>query len=157
MSQPSRALSPIAEALSGLVCEAARHSDADELERLRLVWAAVVGPEVASASRPAACHLSAGWIVVDARSPAWRDALVADTPRLLARLRRFAPKVRRISVRIDPTLPSALRLPAPVPEPPVELTPETADILDPELRLAFEGLRAAVAERSRLKQSGERQ
>jgi hypothetical protein len=95
--------------------------------------------------------------VVDARSPAWRDALVADTPRLLARLRRFAPKVRRIPVRIDPTLPSALRPPAPVPEPPVELTPETADILDPELRLAFEGLRAAVAERSRLKQSGERQ
>ena len=155
MSQQSRTLSPMTEALSGLVCDAARHSAADDLERLRLVWAAVVGPDVAGATRPVECGLSAGWVAIAARSPAWREALVADTPRLVARLRRFAPSIRRISVRVDPMLPRPFKPPTPPPEPAVELTPETADISDPELRLAFEGLRAAVAERARLKRTGD--
>jgi len=154
MSQHSRALSPFSEALSGLVCEAARRSGADDLERLRLVWVAVVGADVAAATRPVACGLSAGWVAIAARSPAWRDALVADTARLVARLRRFAPSVRSISVRVDPTLPRAARPTLPPPEPAVELTPETESISDPELRLAFEGLRAAVAERARSKLTG---
>jgi len=149
MPQPPRTLSPISEALQGLVCEAARQSGADDLERLRLVWTAVVGPEVAAATRPVDCGLSAGWIAITARSAAWRDALVADTTRLVARLRRFAPSIRRITVRIDPTLPPPSRPAPPPPEPAVELTPETEGIPDLELRRAFEGLRAAVAERAR--------
>lgn len=109
----------------------------DPLRRIGLAWAGICGTPLWRHIEP--LELRDGTLHVGARGPVWRDAVFHERRVLAERVRRYAPAVRRVWLH---TLPDDAVTPAPTPTAPA-LTPRTAGIADPDLRVAFERLLAA--------------
>lgn len=121
------------------------------LARLKLDWAAVVGPELAAVCRPERIARGGGVGVLHLRcAPVAALELQHETPRLLERVARYvgAGAIERIAIRQGDLPPPPPRLPPP---PEVDagteaaLAARLARIRDPDLAGALADLGRAVA------------
>ncbi len=128
----------LGEALAELLAAETLSRPMEILDRARLVWPGACG--AALARRTELRGVENGLLIVAAQGRHWREAAYRNRKGIRARLRASLPQLRgfRLIDAPEPARPRVTSAPRPGPD------PRTADIEDPGLRAAIDGLLRAT-------------